>query len=73
MLRELFDTAYLTHVNRLAFAPSFAARAWALAQGHPLGAKLTSLLRAPNPHHSAYAAYLTLKPLENLLRRRNSA
>ena len=73
LLRELFDTAYLTRVNRLAFAPSFAARTWALAQGHPLGAKLASLLRAPNPHHSAYAAYLTLKPLENLLRRRNSA
>lgn len=73
LLRELFDESYLARVNHLAFAPSFATRAWGLAQGHPVGAKLAALLRAPNPHHSAYAAYLTLKPLENLLRRRNSA
>ncbi|MEY4938628.1 MAG: hypothetical protein RIQ93_363 [Verrucomicrobiota bacterium] len=73
LLRELFEDDYLTRVNRHVFSPSFATRALALAQGHPLGQKAAALLRLGNAHQSAYAAYLTLKPLEYLLRRRNSA
>jgi hypothetical protein len=73
LLRELFDVAYLERVNRQTFFPGAGARAWALAQGHPVGARAAAWLHASNPHLSAYAAYLTLKPLENLLRRRNGA
>ncbi len=73
LLRELFPADYLERVNRLVFAPGFPARAWALSQGHPVGQKIATALRAANPHQTAYAAFLTLKPLEALLRRRNSA
>jgi hypothetical protein len=73
LLRELFAEEYLERINRQTFSPGFGIRTWALAQGHPLGARSAAWLRAPNPHLSAYAAYLTLKPLENLLRRRDRA
>ncbi len=73
LLVELFDRNYLEQLNRVVFAPGAVTRTWALAQGFPAGAKLAARLHWPSRLRSAYAAFLTLKPLEILLRRRNSA
>jgi hypothetical protein len=73
LLRELFATDYLERINREVFSPAGWQRLLSLSQGHAVGARLGSLARLPSPHSAAYNAYLTLKPLENLLRRRNLA
>jgi hypothetical protein len=73
LLRELFREADLERINRLALSAPRRIRAMSFAQGFPVGQRVARLLRLPNPHQSAYSAYLTLKPLEFLLHRRNHA
>lgn len=73
VLRELFEFEAIERINRQVFAPGALSRHWALVQGYPFFAKAAGRLRTPNPHLAAYAAYLTLRPLEQLLRRRAAA
>lgn len=73
LLDELFPRSYIESINRSAFHPSVLSRQWAMLCSHPKIAGLNKILRAPNPHLQAYNTYLTLKPLELLLRRRNAA
>lgn len=73
VLSELFAREDVVRVNRLLFSPGALARQRALAGGYPFFAKIFGRLRLPNPHFDAYGTYMTLKPLEALIRRRNSA
>jgi hypothetical protein len=69
----LFPREYLARINRQVLRPGFVARQWAFASGHPWIGRIAGRLHAPNPHQGAYASFLTLKPLESLIRRRNAA
>ena len=71
LLNELFPQTYLEEVNRRVFRPTAISRQWAYACGQPKIAGLNRFIRIPNHYLESYHTYVTLKPLELLLRRRN--
>ncbi len=73
LLGEVVDAQRVQRINQALLQPGAARRWWAQACGHPPVVRLCSLLRAPNPVVRAYGEYVTLKPIENLLRRRRQA
>jgi hypothetical protein len=72
-LSELFEVSFLEQVNRRVFSSGTLAKWWAAANAHPRVVGAATRLRLGNPRASAYAAYLTLKPLQMLIERRNRA
>ncbi len=72
-LGELFEPHVVEGINRHLQRPSRWETFLAAHQTGRLGAGIARRLRISNPTASAYAAYLTLRPLEQLLRRRDAA
>ncbi|PTX95549.1 asparagine synthase-related protein [Opitutus sp. ER46] len=73
LLREIVDEHHVAHINRLLFAGHGVARSWARLRSYPAVARCASTLRIGDPLLDALNAYVTLKPLEALIRRRNAA
>ncbi len=73
LLSELFDSGPLDRINRILCEPRFGERLAAELQTYPRGHSLARRFRLQNPILQAYASYCTLKPIEQLLRRRNNA
>lgn len=72
-LAELFDRRAIDAINRVVCRPSCIEHFGGWMQTFPRGAGVARKLRMSNPIASAYAAYLTLRPLDQLLARRNAA